>query len=172
MTCPCQALSIHSKNLIPWKNEESLFTQYYSACFYHHQVWWGKAKKWVKTERVLPVSFTWIRNSSMKPYDPLRLTCIYQLVILLENKNVPSLSVPSSAAWPLGKIVFTKIPMFPFGESLPPTMENPSPFLPWPFSKTTVWKERLRDFGLRGSVDVDDGLCDLWDTCWEIWFFK
>ena len=36
-------------------------------------------------------------------------------------------------------MVLTKIPMLPFGESLPPTTLNPSPFLPGPFSKVTVW---------------------------------
>lgn len=79
--------------------------------------------------------------------------------------NQPSLSVPSSTACPVGNMVLTKIPMLPLGESRPPTIENPSPFLPWPFSKTTVWKERLRDFGLRGSVEVEEERWVLCDTC-------
>ena len=65
--------------------------------------------------------------------------------------HVPSLSLPSSAACPLGKIVFTNIPMLPFGESLPPTTEKPRLFLPRPFSKMTVLTLSAR---LRGRLSV------------------
>ena len=41
-------------------------------------------------------------------------------------------------AWPLGKMVLTKMPMLPFGESLPPTTLKPRPFLPGPFSNAMV----------------------------------
>ena len=54
---------------------------------------------------------------------------------------LPSWSLPSSAAWPVGKMVLTKMPILPFGESRPPTMENPRLFFPGPFSNTTVWNE-------------------------------
>ena len=47
----------------------------------------------------------------------------------------PSLRLPVSAACPRGKIVLTKMPILPFGESIPPTTLKPRPFLPPPFSK-------------------------------------
>lgn len=50
----------------------------------------------------------------------------------------PARSVPSSAACPEGKTVFTKIPIIPLGESLPPTMLNPRDFIPGPLKKSTV----------------------------------
>ena len=53
----------------------------------------------------------------------------------------PSWSLPFSAAWPVGKIVLTKMPILPLGESLPPTIEKPKLFLPGPFSKMTVWND-------------------------------
>ena len=53
----------------------------------------------------------------------------------------PSWSLPLSAAWPVGKIVLTKMPMLPLGESLPPTIEKPKLFLPGPFSKMIVWND-------------------------------
>ena len=40
-------------------------------------------------------------------------------------------------------MVLTKMPMIPFGESLPPTMLKPRLFLPAPFSNTIVWKVPL-----------------------------
>lgn len=40
----------------------------------------------------------------------------------------------------------------PRGESRPPTIVNPSPFFPLPFSNMTVWKEQTDDRGLRGRV--------------------
>lgn len=49
---------------------------------------------------------------------------------------LPSLSA-DSAAWPLLKIVLTKMPMSPRGESRPPTMLNPRPFPPADFVNRT-----------------------------------
>ena len=82
---------------------------------------------------------------------------------------LPSCSLPSSAAWPVGKIVLTKMPILPFGESRPPTMENPRLFFPGPFSNTTVWNELGRVlftkwwpllplFLFRGNVQNGSGL--------------
>lgn len=45
-----------------------------------------------------------------------------------------------------------KMPNAPLGLSRPPTIVNPSDFLPGPFSKVTVWKVHSELFGLRGSV--------------------
>lgn len=53
--------------------------------------------------------------------------------------NLPAWSVPSSAACPEGKTVFTKIPMFPLGESRPPTMLKPKDFIPGPLKKAIVF---------------------------------
>lgn len=66
----------------------------------------------------------------------------------------PFLSLFSSAACPLGKIVLTKMPMLPLGESRPPTMENPRDFLPRPFSNATVCTDMARLLGRRGSVEL------------------
>ena len=52
--------------------------------------------------------------------------------------SLPSNNLPFSAACPVGRMVFTNIPIIPFGESRPPTILNPKLFLPCPFSKTTV----------------------------------
>ena len=57
----------------------------------------------------------------------------------------PSCSFPSSAACPVGRMVLTKIPIMPLGESRPPTMLKPRLFFPGPFSKTSVWKIPLAD---------------------------
>ena len=84
-------------------------------------------------------------------------------------KYKPSWSLPSSAAWPVGKMVLTKMPILPFGESRPPTMENPRLFFPGPFSNTTVWNELGRVlftkwwpllplFLFRGNVQNGSGL--------------
>ena len=62
----------------------------------------------------------------------------------------PSLSVPKSSACPTGKMVLTKIPMLPLGESMPPTTLNPSPFFPGPFSNSTVAICIDSDLGRRG----------------------
>ena len=53
----------------------------------------------------------------------------------------PSLSLPSWLAWPVGRMVLTKMPMLPFAESRPPTIEKPRDFFPWPFSNTTWCKK-------------------------------
>jgi len=87
----------------------------------------------------------------------------------------PSFRVPSSAAWPLGKIDLTNMPMLPRGESLPPTTLKPRPFLPLPFSKTTFWTkifgccnddlrwptdDRSTETGISGSCLSPDTLTD------------
>lgn len=64
----------------------------------------------------------------------------------------PSRRVPSSAAWPDSKMVLTKMPMLPLGESWPPTMLKPSDLWPAPFWKMTVNRLMDRDLGLRGRV--------------------
>ncbi len=64
----------------------------------------------------------------------------YDKEVIKYKLYLPSLIVPWSAAWPLGKIVLTKIPIFPLGESRPPTTLNPRPFFPGPFSNATVWR--------------------------------
>lgn len=45
-----------------------------------------------------------------------------------EWRRLPSFSRPSAAAAPWGKIVLTKIPMWPRAESWPPTILNPRPW--------------------------------------------
>lgn len=47
------------------------------------------------------------------------------------------MSNPCSAACPVAKIVLTKMPISPRGESRPPTMLNPSDFFPMPLLKQT-----------------------------------
>lgn len=54
------------------------------------------------------------------------LCSCWERVRLVET-YIPSLSLPSAAAAPFGKIVFTKMPMRPRAESCPPTMLNPRP---------------------------------------------
>lgn len=58
---------------------------------------------------------------------------LYVLLLCL-----PSLTVPKSAAWPLGNTVFTYMPMFPRGLSVPPTILKPSPLCPGPFKNRAV----------------------------------
>lgn len=60
----------------------------------------------------------------------------------------------SSAAWPFGKMVLTKMPMLPLGESRPPTMEKPRDLRPRPFSNTTVCTDMDRLLGRRGRVEL------------------
>ena len=50
----------------------------------------------------------------------------------------PSRRSGRSAAWPSGKMVLTKMPMLPRGESIPPTTLKPRPFFPGPFSNSTL----------------------------------
>lgn len=50
----------------------------------------------------------------------------------IPKKCSPAKRFPLSAACPLTKIVLTKIPMLPFGESFPPTIEKPNDFIPAP----------------------------------------
>lgn len=54
------------------------------------------------------------------------------LMLLESDSDLPASKFPSSAACPLAKIVLTKIPIFPLGESRPPTMLKPSDFIPTP----------------------------------------
>lgn len=68
------------------------------------------------------------------------------------------MSLPSSAACPVGRMVFTNIPMIPFGESLPPTMLKPRLFLPAPFSNTIVWNIPLPRAA--PNADADDVVVD------------
>ncbi len=63
---------------------------------------------------------------------------------------LPSLMLPWSMACPTGKIVLTKMPMDPLGESMPPTTLKPRPFRPGPFSNSTVRICIERDLGRRG----------------------
>ena len=50
-------------------------------------------------------------------------------------------SIKDPRAWPVGIIVLTYIPIFPFGLSFPPTMEKPKLFWPGPFLNFTLWIE-------------------------------
>ena len=82
--------------------------------------------------------------------------------MMMLNDILPSLSTPLSAAWPTGKMVLTKMPMLPLGESIPPTTLNPSPFLPGPFSNMTVCRDMDSDLGLGGIWCLDDDLLTTW----------
>ena len=67
--------------------------------------------------------------------------------------NLPSFMAPwASIACPTGKTVFTKIPIEPLGESIPPTTLKPNPFLPGPFSNSVVCSAIDKDLGR--CVDV------------------
>lgn len=82
---------------------------------------------------------------------------IHILLEQVENNiictQVPSFKSCDSAAWPVGKIVFTKIPMLPFGESMPPTILKPKDLKPGPLWKMIVVNDTDNDLGLgnRGS---------------------
>ena len=68
--------------------------------------------------------------------------------MLYRSCCLPSFMAPcASIACPTGNTVFTKIPMDPFGESIPPTTLNPNPFLPGPFSNSVVCNDMDNDFG-------------------------
>lgn len=45
----------------------------------------------------------------------------------IRSVYIPSFSLPSAAAAPLGKMVLTNIPILPRAESCPPTILNPRP---------------------------------------------
>lgn len=74
-----------------------------------------------------------------------------------ELNKLPSFSRPSAAAAPWGKMVLTKIPMWPRAESCPPTILNPSPWKSYilmnvthdiPFSKDIIFVLWCYDYPL------------------------
>ena len=58
---------------------------------------------------------------------------------------LPACKVPSSAACPVGNTVLTKMPIFPLGESRPPTILKPRDFMPGPLKKVTILGVPLRE---------------------------
>ncbi len=110
-----ERLSIHFQYLITWTVEKETFTS-------------EKAQN--KSQR------QW--KSSCHAIEVQQTIALSALQLLYHERSVhlPSFSLPSAAAAPLGKIVLTNIPILPRAESCPPTMLK---LRPYTFKDTTIW---------------------------------
>ncbi len=110
-----ERLSIHFQYLIPWTVEKKR----------------SPVKKLkIKAKDNENPHAMWLRSNRQL------LQVHYTYCIMIRNVHLPSFSLPSAAAAPLGKIVLTNIPILPRAESCPPTMLK---LRPYTFKDATVW---------------------------------
>ncbi len=113
-----ERLSIHFQYLITWTVEKEMFTS--------EKAQDKSQRQWKSSCHVVEVQLLWWQL----------LQVHYSYCIMIRSVHLPSFSLPSAAAAPLGKIVLTNIPILPRAESCPPTMLKPRPYT---FKDTSVW---------------------------------